>query len=121
NVDDAAELAAAHAFDHRAAHVEQRIQVRIDHRTPLLRGHAVKHGIAGDAGVVDQHLDGTEVGLDLLEPGGAGPAGADIPLVDRIAGAGLDLRRRRVIAAVVRRDIIARGLEGLRYRFADSA
>src|SRR5262249_56187133 len=37
------------------------------------------------------------------------------------AGGGLELLRRGVIAAVVRRDLVARGLEGIRYRFADSA
>ena len=53
DIDDSAELAAAHALDHWPAHVEQRIQIGVDHRAPLLRCHAVKHGIAGDAGIVD--------------------------------------------------------------------
>jgi hypothetical protein len=81
----------------------------------------VKHGIAGDAGVVDQHLDRTDIGLDLLEAGGAGVVRRDVPLVDRNAGRGLEFLRRGVIAAVIRRDLVAGGLEGLRYRFTDSA
>ena len=82
DVDDAAELALAHAFDHRPGHVEQRVEVGVDHRAPLLRRHAVEHGVAGDAGIVDQHLDRAEIGLDLLEPGGAGLVGRHVPLVD---------------------------------------
>jgi hypothetical protein len=59
--------------------------------------HAVEHGVAGDAGIVDQHLDRAEIGLDLLEAGGAGIVGGDVPLVDRNAGRGLELLRRRVL------------------------
>ena len=33
---------------------------------PLLRRHLVEHRIAGDAGIVDQHVDRAELGLDLL-------------------------------------------------------
>src|SRR5262249_54317428 len=77
--------------------------------------------VAGDAGIVDQHLDRAEIGLDLLEAGGAGVVGGDVPLVDRNAGGGFELLCRGVIAAVVRRDLVARGLQRLRYRFADSA
>ena len=36
------------------------------------RLHAVEHGVAGDAGIVDQHVDRPELGLDLLQAGGAG-------------------------------------------------
>jgi len=41
DVDDAAELALAHAFDHLPRHVEQRAQIGVDHRVPLLGLHPV--------------------------------------------------------------------------------
>ena len=72
-------LRARMPFDHRPAHVEQRVEVGVDHRAPLLRRHAVEHGVAGDAGIVDQHLDRAEIGLDLLEAGGAGVVGRRRP------------------------------------------
>ena len=52
-------------------HVEQRAEIGVDHRVPLLRLHAVELGVAGDAGIVDQHVDRAELGLDLLDAGGA--------------------------------------------------
>ena len=61
-------LRVAHAFDHLPAHVEQRAEIGVDHRAPLLGLHAMQHGVAGDAGIVDQHLDRPELGLDLLMP-----------------------------------------------------
>jgi hypothetical protein len=54
------------------AHVEQRAEIGVDHRRPLLRLHAVELGVAGDAGIVDQHVDRPELGFDLLDAGGAG-------------------------------------------------
>jgi hypothetical protein len=32
-------------------------------------GHLVEHAVARDAGIVDQHLDRTEIGLDLRDAG----------------------------------------------------
>jgi hypothetical protein len=43
----------AHALDDWAAHVEQRVEIGVDDRAPLLRLHAVEHGVARDAGVID--------------------------------------------------------------------
>jgi hypothetical protein len=65
-------IALAHALDHLPAHVEQRAEIGVDHRSPLLRHHAMKLGVAGDAGIVDQDLDRAELGLNLLHAGGAG-------------------------------------------------
>src|SRR5690606_41777410 len=42
DVDDAAELPRAHALDHRTGHVEQRAEIGVDHRAPLLERHFVK-------------------------------------------------------------------------------
>ena len=77
--------------------------------------------VAGDAGIVDQHVDRAEIGLDLLEAGGAGVEGRDVPLVDGDAGLGLELLRRLVIAGVVGRDLVAGRLQRLRDRRADAA
>ena len=70
-------------------------------------------GILGDAGIVDQHVDRTEIRLDLLDAGGAGLERTDIPFIDRDAGLGLEFFRRRVIACVARRDLVACGLQRL--------
>ena len=121
DVDDAAELALAHALDDVAAHVEQRAEVGVDHRGPLLRLHAVQRGVLGDAGVVDQHLDRTEIGLDLLDARRAGVERRHVPLVDVDAGFGLELLRRLVIAGVGRGDLVAGRLQRLRNRRTDAA
>ena len=101
-------LRVAHALDHRPAHVEQRVEIGVDHLAPLLRLHAVEHGVAGDAGVVDQDVDRAEIGLDLLQAGRAGVERGDIPFEDGDAGLGLELLRRLVVAAVVGGDLVAR-------------
>ena len=72
DLDDAAELARAHALDHRARHVEHRTEVGIDDRGPLFGRHLVERGIPGDAGIVDEDVDRPEIGLDFLDAFGAG-------------------------------------------------
>src|SRR5262249_18448404 len=101
DVDDAAELALAHALDHRAAHVEQRAEIGVDDGAPLVRLHAVEHGVARDPGIVDDDVDGTDLAFDLLQSGGAGVERRHIPLVYRDTGFRLELLSRFVIAAVV--------------------
>ncbi len=114
-------FAFAHALDHVAAHVEQRAEIGVDHRRPLLELHAVQLRVAGDAGIVDQHVDRSELGFDLLDAGGAGIEGRDVPLVDGDAGLGLELLRRLVIAGVIGRDFIAGRLERLANGRANAA
>src|SRR2546426_1218704 len=121
DVDDAPEFALAHALDHRAAHVEQRTQVRVDDLGPLLGRHAVEHGVAGNAGVVDQDVDRAELRLDFLQSGGASLIGADVPLEDRDSGRGLEFLRRLVVAAVIGGDLASGGAQGLGNRRADAA
>src|SRR3546814_18548503 len=78
---DLAPLAFAHAFDHRAGHVEHRVEVAVDDLLPLLRPHLVEGAVAGDAGVVDQDVDRAHLLLDLAHPRlGALPPGT-LPLV----------------------------------------
>src|SRR5207253_3788182 len=113
DVDDTAELAGAHALDHLPRHVEQRTEIGVDHRVPLLERHLVEGGILGDAGIVDQHVDRTEIRLDLLDAGDAGVERTDVPFIDGDAGLGLEFFRRRVIACVARRHLVACGLQRL--------
>src|SRR5262249_2258985 len=121
DVDDAAELAAAHALNNRAAHVEQRIEVGVDHCVPLLRAHTVEHGVAGDAGVIDEDFDGADVRLDLFYAGATRLVRADVPFERRNAGLGAELLRRLVVAAVIGGHAIAGGLQCLRDGGPDSA
>ena len=102
-------------------HVEQRVQVGVDDGVPLLGRHLVEHAVAGDAGVVDQHVDRAEVGLHLCEAGRAGVEIADVPLVDVDAGLGLELGRRFVVAVIGRRDLVAGGRQRFGDRRADAA
>ena len=80
----------------------------------------MEHGVAGDARVVDQHLDRPEIGLDLLDAGSARFVGAHVPFVDRDAGLSLELLGGRIVAAVVRRDLVADGVERLGDRCPDA-
>ena len=73
----------------------------------------MKLGVAGDAGIVDQHVDRSEFGLDLFDAGGAGVEGRNVPFVDVDAGFGLEFLRRLVVAAVIGGNRIAGGLERL--------
>ena len=114
-------LRVAHAFDHLPRHVEQRAQIGVDHRGPLLGLHAMQLRVAGDAGIVDQHLDRPEIGLDLLDAGGAGFERRHVPFVDRDAGLGLEFLRRLVVAGVIGGDLVAGGLERFGNRRADAA
>ena len=56
----------------RPQHVEHGVEVGVDHRLPVLDRHFQEHAIAGDAGVVDQHVDGTVLGHGLAESFGGG-------------------------------------------------
>ncbi len=58
---------------------------------PLLRRHLVEHGIAGDAGIVDEDLDRAEIGLDLGNTLAAGIIVGHVPFVDRDAGIHLEM------------------------------
>ena len=67
----------------------------------------MEHGVAGDAGIVDQHLDRTDLGLDFLDALGAGLKGGNVPLEHRNAGLRLEFLRGFVVAAVVGGDLVA--------------
>src|SRR5262245_12687983 len=107
DVDDTAKLALTHALDERAAHVEQRTEICVYHRRPLLGLHAVKHGIARDAGIVNKHLDRTKFSFDLFYALSASLVGRYIPFEYRDAGLGLELLSGLVIAAIVGCNLVA--------------
>ena len=58
DVDDATELPCAHAFPNLPGDVEEAVEVGADDFVPLLLRHLVKHDVARDAGIVDEHIDG---------------------------------------------------------------
>ena len=102
-------------------HVEDAVEVGAHHLVPLLLRHAMEHGVAGDAGIVDQHLDGAEIGLDRLDARGASVVVGDRPFVGLDAGLGGEFLCGLVIARIVRGDLVAGLLQRDRYRRADSA
>src|SRR5690606_17432685 len=67
DVDDTPPLAFDHVFDNLFGNVEETVQVGIDDSTPVIQGHFTKYRVAGNAGVVHQHVDRAMLGLDLLE------------------------------------------------------
>jgi hypothetical protein len=66
----------------------------------------VEHGVARDAGIVNQHLDRTELSFDLFYALGAGLVRRYVPFEYRDAGLGLELLSGLVIAAIVGRNLI---------------
>jgi hypothetical protein len=73
----------------------------------------VERGVLGDPGVVDEDIDRTEVGFDLLDSGGAGIERTDIPFVDGNAGLGLELFCRRIIAGITGGNRVTGGFQPL--------
>jgi hypothetical protein len=121
NVDDAAPTARAHAFDHLARHVETRIHIDADHFRPLLMAHLVEEAVAGDAGIVHEHVDRPEFGFDSLSSFHAIVEIADIALHDHdvefLGGCVGGL----LIAGITGRDLHAIRLQPRSDRFADAS
>src|SRR5512134_884438 len=61
-----------HAVDHLARDVEHAVEVGVDHRHPVLLGHALEHRVARDAGVVDQDVHRPDHRAHVVEHLGAG-------------------------------------------------
>jgi uncharacterized protein (DUF952 family) len=51
----------------RVRHVEAAAQIDADHVFPHLAAHLQDRAVAGDAGIVDHHIDRAQLGLDLGE------------------------------------------------------
>ncbi|MCY1427281.1 hypothetical protein D9M71_431210 [compost metagenome] len=71
--DDAAVALVAHDRPYRVSQAERAFDVDVLDQVPLLFGHLVERGVAQDAGVVDEDIDGAEClqrgGDDLLALG----------------------------------------------------
>src|SRR5690625_5754549 len=61
------ECGAQHAAQGCLRDVEGAGQVGVEHLLPLLALHAQREGVAGDAGVVDEHLDGAQLAAHILD------------------------------------------------------
>ena len=48
-------------------HIEHGIEVGLDHHVPIFAAHFEEHAVAGDAGVVHQHIDHAMLGLGFGE------------------------------------------------------
>ncbi len=88
---------ALHHPERRAGAQERRGQVGLDDLVPQLERHFVDRGAIGDAGVVDQHVDGAEA-LDraieqVLHRGFVGHVGRDR---ERFGAHALELRHQRL-------------------------
>ena len=57
-------------------HVEDALEVDVHHQVPVLLGHLEEQVVAGDAGVVDQHVDPAEL-VDHALHGGLGGGRVD--------------------------------------------
>ena len=121
DVDDAPEAARAHPLDHEPRHVEDGVEVGVDHRVPVLLRHTVEHAVAGDAGVVDENVDGPEIARDARHPLLAGGIVAHVELVDGDARLGLELARGGIVAGVGGGYTAALVLEGNGDGVADAA
>ncbi|MNC59705.1 hypothetical protein D3C75_1095330 [compost metagenome] len=67
DIDDPPPAFGQHAFNDLLGGVEQARQVGPDHAVPVFRGELAKRRVAGDASVVDQHIDRAELFTSHLE------------------------------------------------------
>jgi hypothetical protein len=58
-------VAPHHAVGHRLGAIEYALQIDVNHLVKLLGGHFLQARVLRDAGVVDQHVNAAELGLDL--------------------------------------------------------
>ena len=92
-------------------HVEQARQVGIHHLSPLGWRHLVKHRVAGDTGVVHQHLYRTQRRLHLRHARHTGVIVGDRPFEGGNTGLSREFRRSLIIPGIVGSDGIARRLQ----------
>src|SRR6185503_12927208 len=117
---DAAIAALAHARHHRMAHIEAAGEVDVDHVLPALARHLVQHAVAGDAGIVDQHVDRPDLVRDLLDAALTGFEIGDIPFIARNAGVLREVLGVLAIAEIGGGDAKPRFLEHAAGRLADA-
>ena len=78
NIDDAAKALFDHIANHLLGDVEHGVQVSLNHAVPVVARHLHEHAVFGDAGVVDQHVDGAVLGLGLGKRFNGGIPGANV-------------------------------------------
>src|SRR5512140_2622995 len=83
--------------------------------------HLLEHGVARDAGIVDQHLDRADLVRNADNALLAGDVVADVPFEHRDLGFLLEGLSGLVIAAVIGGDIVASLLQRLADGGADTA
>src|SRR3546814_11913096 len=86
-IDDATKAARLHPFEDHLGHVEAATKIDVNHLVPVLMGQLQQRGIASDTRVVDEHVNGTDVCLDLPEAVLTGLVIADLPFEHPNAGA----------------------------------
>jgi hypothetical protein len=112
--DDPAAAQAQHALRRALDGAERPGQVRLDDRRPVVLAHPQEQRVAGNAGVRDQHFDGTLRSLDLSE------GRLDRVGVGDVAFDGEEALRR-LTGAVGDRNVVSGVGERLRDRAADAA
>src|SRR5690348_3246414 len=122
DVDDAPPAAFDHAPGRELREQKRGLEVRVQHGVPVLGADPEQQVVLRDAGVVHEHVDGTEVLLDALDQR------LDLGLVGDVAGISLcsaaqSGRRRFRLGPVpaADRDLRARGDKGFGDRVADAA
>ena len=65
DIDDATPAFFHHIRHHLFSDVEHRVQVGINHLSPVFRCHFQKHTITGDTGIVHQHVNAAMLSLGL--------------------------------------------------------
>src|SRR5262249_42118042 len=121
DIDDAAEAPLQHAVPGDLAHVETTAEIGVQHFVPTVAAHLLHGAVAGDAGIVDDDLDGTERGRHLLHARLAILEGRDIPFEDGDAGLFPERLGAFVIARIVGGDLVARLFKADGNRFTDAA
>jgi hypothetical protein len=81
----------------------------------------VEHAVTGDARIVDENVDGAELGFDRADARLAGSRIGDVELEDRDAGLSFELFGGFVVAAVIGSNFVARLFQGRRNRGTDAA
>ncbi len=100
---------------------ELKFEVRLDDAVPLIERHAVQGTVAGDAGVVDQNVNGTEIADYFLQRFGALPVIRYVEFVSRDPGLPGEAFGRFVVSGVGRRDRVSGILQTHGDGFADAA
>src|SRR5690625_3424705 len=65
DIDDTPPFALDHAFYNLLGHIEQTVQVGVDHRTPVVLRHFAKQAVPRDSRIVDEDVDWAETLLDI--------------------------------------------------------